>query len=65
MKAIVKSKAEPGLWLEDIPEPKIGINDVLISNEIVGAPKLKLLAELNKHARVAVCADDAGQRVRA
>ncbi len=30
MKAIVKSKAEPGLWLEDIPEPKIGINDVLI-----------------------------------
>ena len=30
MKAIVKSKAEPGLWLEDVPEPKIGINDVLI-----------------------------------
>lgn len=30
MKALVKSKAEPGLWLEDIPEPRIGINDVLI-----------------------------------
>src|SRR5579863_9495224 len=30
MKALVKSKAEPGLWLEDIPEPAIGINDVLI-----------------------------------
>ena len=30
MKALVKSKAEPGLWLEDVPEPKIGINDVLI-----------------------------------
>jgi len=30
MKAIVKSKREPGLWLEDIPEPIIGINDVLI-----------------------------------
>ncbi|MCU0247043.1 MAG: L-threonine 3-dehydrogenase [Bryobacter sp.] len=30
MKALVKSKREPGLWLEDIPEPKIGINDVLI-----------------------------------
>ena len=30
MKAIVKSKAEPGLWLEDVPEPQIGINDVLI-----------------------------------
>ena len=30
MKALVKSKREPGLWLEDIPEPTIGINDVLI-----------------------------------
>lgn len=30
MKALVKSKAEPGLCLQDIPEPKIGINDVLI-----------------------------------
>ncbi|MFL6351232.1 MAG: L-threonine 3-dehydrogenase [Bryobacteraceae bacterium] len=30
MKALVKSQAAPGLWLEDIPEPTIGINDVLI-----------------------------------
>ncbi len=30
MKALVKSHAAPGLWLEDIPAPKIGINDVLI-----------------------------------
>jgi len=30
VKALVKSHAEPGLWLEDIPEPAIGINDVLI-----------------------------------
>ena len=30
MKALVKSKAEPGLWLQDVPEPTIGINDVLI-----------------------------------
>ncbi len=30
MKALVKSKAEPGLWLEDTPEPEIGINDILI-----------------------------------
>jgi len=30
MKALVKSRAEKGLWLEDIPEPEIGINDVLI-----------------------------------
>jgi threonine 3-dehydrogenase len=30
MKALVKSRPEPGLWLEDVPEPGIGINDVLI-----------------------------------
>jgi threonine 3-dehydrogenase len=30
MKALVKSKSEPGLWLEDVPEPTVGINDVLI-----------------------------------
>jgi threonine 3-dehydrogenase len=30
MKALVKSHAEPGLWIEDVPEPEIGINDVKI-----------------------------------
>jgi threonine 3-dehydrogenase len=30
MKALVKSQRSKGLWLEDIPEPEIGINDVLI-----------------------------------
>jgi threonine 3-dehydrogenase len=30
VKALVKSRREPGLWLEDVPEPTIGINDVLI-----------------------------------
>ena len=30
MKALVKSRREPGLWLEDIEIPAIGINDVLI-----------------------------------
>src|ERR1044071_7822365 len=30
MKALVKSRREAGLWLEDVPEPRIGINDVLI-----------------------------------
>lgn len=30
MKALVKSRAEPGLWLEEVPMPHIGINDVLI-----------------------------------
>jgi len=30
MKALVKSKPEPGIWLEDVPIPEVGINDVLI-----------------------------------
>ena len=30
MKAIVKSKAEKGLWLADVAMPVVGINDVLI-----------------------------------
>jgi len=30
MKALVKKKARPGLWLEEVPEPEPGINDVLI-----------------------------------
>ncbi|TGD73348.1 L-threonine 3-dehydrogenase [Mangrovimicrobium sediminis] len=30
MKALVKSRACPGIWLEDVPEPQPGINDVLI-----------------------------------
>ena len=30
MKALVKTRAEEGLWLQDVPEPEIGINDVLI-----------------------------------
>jgi threonine 3-dehydrogenase len=30
MKALVKAKSEPGLWLQDVPEPTTGINDVLI-----------------------------------
>jgi threonine 3-dehydrogenase len=30
VKALVKSKAEPGLWLDDVDVPQFGINDVLI-----------------------------------
>jgi threonine 3-dehydrogenase len=30
MKALVKAKSEEGLWLEDVPVPEVGINDVLI-----------------------------------
>ncbi len=30
MKALIKREARPGLWLEEVPEPALGINDVLI-----------------------------------
>jgi threonine 3-dehydrogenase len=30
MKALVKAKSEPGLWLEEVPVPEIGVNDALI-----------------------------------
>ena len=36
MKALVKSQAAQGLWLEEIPEPVIGINDVLIRVRYAG-----------------------------
>jgi len=30
MNALVKAKSEPGLWLQQVPVPKVGPNDVLI-----------------------------------
>lgn len=30
MKALVKSRPEPGLWLEEVPQPEPGTNEVLI-----------------------------------
>ncbi len=30
MKALVKAKAEVGIWMEDVPMPKVGHNDVLV-----------------------------------
>jgi threonine 3-dehydrogenase len=36
MKALVKSKPEPGLWLEEIAKPTAGINDVLIRVRYTG-----------------------------
>ncbi len=36
MKALVKSRAERGLWLEEVPEPVIGINDVLVRVRYAG-----------------------------
>ena len=36
MKALVKQHREPGLTLTDVPDPKIGINDVLIKVDRTG-----------------------------
>ncbi len=36
MKALVKRHATPGLWLEDVPEPEPGPNDVLIRIDRTG-----------------------------
>jgi threonine 3-dehydrogenase len=36
MKALVKKEARQGLWLDDVPEPQVGINDVLIRVDRTG-----------------------------
>jgi threonine 3-dehydrogenase len=36
MKALLKEKAAPGLTLTDVPEPEVGINDVLIAVQKTG-----------------------------
>ena len=36
-----------------------GVSDVLVSNEIVGAPKLARLADLSRRAKIGVCVDNA------
>ena len=36
MKALVKAHSKPGLWLEEVPVPKPGINDVLIRVQKTG-----------------------------
>ena len=30
MKALVKSRREPGIWMQDVPMPEVGHNDILI-----------------------------------
>ena len=30
MRALVKARSEPGIWMEEVPVPEIGPNDVLI-----------------------------------
>jgi threonine 3-dehydrogenase len=36
MKALVKKERKPGLWLEEVPKPQVGINDVLIRVDRTG-----------------------------
>jgi threonine 3-dehydrogenase len=36
MKALVKSRNQAGLWLEEVPEPQIGINDVKVRVLLTG-----------------------------
>jgi threonine 3-dehydrogenase len=36
MKALVKTKAAPGLWLEEVPEPRLEPDDVLVEVTVTG-----------------------------
>jgi threonine 3-dehydrogenase len=36
MRALIKARREPGLWLEEVPIPEYGINDVLIRVQKTG-----------------------------
>lgn len=36
MKALLKARPESGLWLEEVPEPELGINDVLVRIDRTG-----------------------------
>jgi threonine 3-dehydrogenase len=36
MKALVKAKSARGLWLQDVPEPEVGINDVKVRVLLTG-----------------------------
>lgn len=51
-----------GICCQKVSEAEVmvaeGITDIFVSNEIVGSPKLTRLAELARHARMAVCVDD-------
>ena len=36
MRALVKSRREPGLWMEDVVKPTVGPNDVLVKVQKTG-----------------------------
>jgi threonine 3-dehydrogenase len=55
LRALVKSRTEPGLWLEEVPIPKPGINDVLIKVLLTGICGTDLhIYEWNEWARGAI-----------
>ena len=55
MRALVKSRPEKGLWLEEVPIPKPGINDVLIKVLLTGICGTDLhIYEWNEWARGAI-----------
>ena len=55
MRALAKSRAERGLWLEDVPPPKPGINDVLIKVLLTGICGTDLhIYEWNEWAKSAI-----------
>jgi 3-hydroxy-D-aspartate aldolase len=53
-----------GVCCQKVSEAEVmvsgGIGDVLVTNEVAGAPKLDRLAALAHRAKVGVCVDDAG-----
>jgi len=53
-----------GVCCQKVSEAEVmvsgGIGDVLVTNEVAGAPKLDRLAALARRAKVGVCVDDAG-----
>ena len=57
-----------GMCCQKVSEAEVmvagGVNDVLISNEVVGGAKLERLARLARRARIGVCVDDCRQRPR-
>ncbi|MBV8536884.1 MAG: DSD1 family PLP-dependent enzyme [Alphaproteobacteria bacterium] len=53
-----------GICCQKVSEAEIfvadGVADVLVSNEVAGAAKLRRLAGLARQARIGICVDDAG-----
>jgi 3-hydroxy-D-aspartate aldolase len=53
-----------GVCCQKVSEAEVlvdgGVGDILICNEVVGAAKIARVVALAKRARIAVCADDAG-----